>query len=151
MPGLKSLMILPKYIGYLIVFSILANYQIDPKYMDWKWWLIITVSFFNIIMIIWNRYQNGFDAKIIVDIFWLLIYITIIYMYIIKFTSKDEIYERLKKTPGEFLKKVATFISVLTGIVITLCVLIIILFVCQFIPIVDVVAIPAVNILSFIL
>lgn len=151
MSGLSSLMILPKYIGYLVVFSVLADFQRDPKYMDWRWWVIISVSIFNLIMIIWNRYKDGLNGRVIADLVWILIYITIIYAYVIKFASKDEVKERLRKELGGFFEKVYKFINIIIGIVIALCVIIIVLFICQFIPVVNAFAIPAVRVLSFIL
>jgi hypothetical protein len=139
--------ICPKYLGILIAFSVLKSYQNNPKWMDFKWWLIIGFALYTFGSIIYGRYQEGISIGILADIFWVILYLTILYIYMPKFEKKEEVDKRVKDIPLNFGK----FIMGATGFILGLSVAIVILCICSFIPLLNFVTIPAMRIVGMVL
>jgi hypothetical protein len=144
---LSSLLACPKYLGFIAGFSIFIDYYRNPKYQDWRWFLLMGLSVINIGMIVYKRYKEGISLGIIADIIWIALYAAIIYIYVIPFDNKDIVKERLKNDP----LKIGTKLPWLAGIGLTLSILIVVACVCQVIPVVNVVAIPLMRVLSFVI
>lgn len=142
-----SLLSCPKYLGFIAGFSIFIDYYRNPKYQDWRWFLLMGLSVINIGIVVYKRYQEGISLGIIADIVWIALYVAIIYIYIRPFDNKDIAQERIKNDP----LKIGPKLPWLAGIGLALSIIIIVACVCQFIPVVNVVAIPLMRILSFVI
>jgi len=143
----NGIFVCPKYLGILIVFSILKSFEKEPKWMKFKWWLIIGFIFYTIISIIYGRYEEGITFGIITDILWLLLYSIILFVYLPKFETKDEVDERYKKIP----LNIGKYINIITSIMISLSVIIIVLCICSFIPFLNFITIPTMRVIGMIL
>lgn len=139
--------ICPKYLGILIVFSILKSYQNNPKWMDWRWWLIVGFALYTFGSIIYGRYEEGLTLGILTDIFWIILYLSILFIYLPKFDKKEEVDKRVDQIPFKF----GHFIMTATWMILTLSVLIVILCICSLIPILNFVTIPLMRIVGMVL
>lgn len=139
--------ICPKYLGILIGFSILKSYENNPKWMNFKWWLIIGIVVYTVISMIYGRYVEGISFGIITDIFWLLIYAIILFVYLPKFETKDEVNERYNKIP----LNIGKYMKIVSGIILGLSVAIVVLCICSFIPFLNFITIPAMRVVGMIL
>jgi hypothetical protein len=144
---LSSLLACPKYLGFIAGFSIFIDYYRSPKYQDWRWFLLMGLSVINIGIIVYKRFKEGISLGIIADIVWIALYVTIVYLYILPFDNKDIVKERLKNDP----LNIGTKLPWLAGFGLTVSILIIVACVCQLIPVVNVVAIPLMRVLSFVI
>lgn len=141
----KQLTFCPKYLCILIIFAILKNYENNPKFMNWKWWVIIGGIVLSTLSTLYNMYEVGFKFSIITNILWLILYGLILYLYAIPFSKKEEVDDRVKKL-GFAGHAIMTF----TWIIMVFAIIMVILCITQFIPIVDIVTIPIVRVLSII-
>lgn len=139
--------ICPKYLGILIAFAVLKSYQNNPKWMNFKWWLIVGFALYTFGSIIYGRYQEGISIGILADIFWIILYLTILYIYMPKFEKKEEVDKRVNEIPLNFGK----FIMTATGFILGLSVAIVILCICSFIPLLNFVTIPAMRVVGMVL
>jgi uncharacterized protein YacL len=144
---MSKLFFCPKYLGILVAFSILKDFQNSPKWLDWKWWLIVGFALFTFGSIIYGRVQQGISIGILADIFWFLLYLIVLYIYLPKFDNKEQVDKRVDEIP----LKLGHVMMTMTGVIIGLCITILILCISQFIPIVDFVTIPIVRVLSVVL
>ena len=143
----SGLLMCPKYLGILVVFSIIKNYQNNPVWMDWRWWMIVGFSLFTFGSLVYNRYYSGLSFGILTDILWIILYSAILYMYLPKFDQKSQVDKRVDDIPMRF----GHFIMTATALIISLSVFVIVLCISQLIPFLDFVTIPVVRVLSFIL
>ena len=137
----------PKYFGLLVSFAILKSYENNPKWMNWEWWVIVGFALYTFISTIYGRYQEGLSIGILTDIFWIILYLAILYIYLPKFENKDQINKRVDDIPLRF----GHFIMTATGIILGISVAIVVLCISQLIPFLDFITIPLVKALSFIL
>lgn len=144
---MSSLFFCPKYLGLLIAFSTLKSYENNPIWMEWRWWVIVGFSLYTFGSIIYDKYTNGLSLGILTDIFWIILYGSILYIYLPKFDKKEQVDKRVDQIPFKF----GHFIMTATGILIGLSVVIIVLCISQFIPIIDIITIPLVRAMAFIL
>jgi hypothetical protein len=144
---MSGLLFCPKYIGLLVAFSIIKSFQNDPKWLDWRWILIVGFSIYTFGSMIYNRYKSGLSVGILVDVFWLLLYSCILFIYLPKFNNKDQVDKRVNQLPFN----IGNMIMTMTGIIVGICVAIVVLCISQLIPIINVVTIPLAKMLSVIL
>ncbi len=144
---LSNLLTCPKYLGFIALFSIYMDYNRDPKWMDWRWFLLMSLSVINVLIIIYKRYKAGISIGIISDILWIAVSVEILYLYALKFSNKDDVNERVKNDKT----KIASKLPWIVGFGLVVSILILIACICQFIPVVNVVAIPLMRVLSFVI
>lgn len=140
---LSSLVNLPRYLCNIFVFSTFLSYEKNPVWNDWRWRVIIPFSFINMLLIIYGIYQTGIGLNIIPSLLWLFVYTMILRFYMLKF-DKDTIKNTIKNDP----LKSAKWFKWIVGIGLTLSSLGAVLTVLQFVPVVNLVAIPALAILQ---
>lgn len=140
---LSSLVNLPRYLCNIFVFSTFLSYEKNPVWNDWRWRVIIPFSFINMLLIIYGIYQTGIGLNIIPSLLWLFVYTMILRFYMLKF-DKDTIKNTIKNDP----LKSAKWFKWIVGIGLTLSSLGAVLTVLQFVPVVNIVAIPALAILQ---
>lgn len=137
----------PKYFGLLVAFAILKSYENNPKWMNWKWWIIMGFSIYTFGSIIYDRYQTGISLGMISDILWIIIYLAVLYIYLPKFEKKEEVDKRVDQIPLGF----GHFVMTSTGLILGFSVFVVVLCISQLIPFLDFVTIPMVRVLSMIL
>lgn len=139
--------ICPKYLGLLIAFAVLKSYQNNPKWMSLKWWVIVGFSLYTFGSIIYGRYQEGISLGILSDIFWIILYLTILYIYLPKFDKKEQVDKRVDEIPLRF----GHFIMTATWLILTLSVIIVVLCILSLIPLLNFITIPVMRVLGMIL
>lgn len=144
---MSGLLFCPKYVGLLIAFSIIKNFQNDPKWLDWRWILIVGFSVYTFCSMIYNRYTNGLSLGILTDVFWIILYICILFIYAPKFDNKEQVDIRVNQIPFH----IGNMLMTATGIIVGICVAIVVLCVLQLVPFLNFITVPLVRMLSFIL
>lgn len=139
--------ICPKYLGLLIAFAVLKSYQNNPKWMSLKWWVIVGFALYTFGSIIYGRYQEGISLGILSDIFWIILYLTILYIYLPKFDKKEQVDKRVDEIPLRF----GHFIMTATWLILTLSVIIVVLCILSLVPLLNFITIPVMRVLGMIL
>lgn len=139
--------ICPKYLGLLIAFSVLKSFQNNPKWMSFKWWIIVGFALYTFGSIIYGRYQEGLSLGILADIFWIILYSAILYIYLPKFDKKEQVDKRVDEIPLKF----GHFVMTATGVILGLSVAIVILCICSLIPLLNFITIPIMRVVGMVL
>jgi hypothetical protein len=144
----SSILLCPKYLWIAILMIIYINFQTDAKWKSFKWIVLVGGSVFGILSILFNRFKLGLTIKgVLFDLVWLFVYINIIRVFAPEYKSKEELQEHKDADPIKFAKIMNTFAIialVLSLVIIVLCIL-------QVVPFANVVAIPLLRGLSFVL
>lgn len=133
-----------KYAAATLFFAMFIKYQSNPIWNNWTWRGLMALSVVNILFILYNRWKMGMDATILIDAFWVLFYVAIIYLYALEFSSKDDIKKRNDKLPFNVGGK----IKVISWIGFVLSCILVVCSILAFIPITRIFALPILNVLS---
>ena len=142
---MSSLLTCPKYIGYIIALSVFIDYQNHPVWNNWKWKVIMFFSLVNIVSICYKRYTEGLSSfSVIFDIIWLLLYLTILRFYGPKFDNATIV----KQNINSDILRIGPQLKRLSGVGLALSIFVVLICICQFIPGLNVLAIPIMRVLS---
>ncbi len=143
-----AILLCPKYFWICILMIIYINFQTEAKWKSFKWMVLVGGSAFGILSILFNRFKLGLTFKgVLFDLVWLFVYINIIRIFAPKYESKEELQKHKDADPIKFAKIMNIFAIValvLSLVVIVLCIL-------QVVPFANVVAIPILRGLAFVL
>lgn len=136
----------PRWVLFLISCSILTSYLENPKYMDWRWYILMilcVLSSLNIFYSWYKRYKADqiLSLGVVMDIMWIFLYINILRLYVIKFDPSDS--KTQQKWDGDVILKF------LKTVLISMTVIYAVLVVCYILCFVPVVGVPAMRVVYY--